>query len=100
MRLSPWPRCSLSMVLTPMGLLAVVCALATSYWCVGTHRVVKTLCPSATTELGACTPSNRTLSEGSSDGLVHYVWETGDDRFSFRYFHTGFWLSCEEHSEG
>jgi len=31
---------------------------------------------------------------------VHYIWETGEDKYMLRYFHTGFWLSCEKHSEG
>lgn len=31
---------------------------------------------------------------------VHYIWETGEDKFMLRYFHTGFWLSCEKHNEG
>uniref|UniRef100_A0A3B4U424 Si:ch211-149k23.9 n=1 Tax=Seriola dumerili TaxID=41447 RepID=A0A3B4U424_SERDU len=30
---------------------------------------------------------------------VHYIWETGEDKFAFRYFHTGFWESCEKHSD-
>lgn len=28
---------------------------------------------------------------------VHYIWETGEDKYMLRYFHTGFWLSCEKH---
>lgn len=31
---------------------------------------------------------------------VHYIWETGEDKFAFRYFHTGFWESCEKHNDG
>ena len=31
---------------------------------------------------------------------VHYIWETGEDKYAFRYFHTGFWESCEKHSDG
>lgn len=31
---------------------------------------------------------------------VHYIWETGEDKYMQRYFHTGFWLSCEKHSDG
>ena len=31
---------------------------------------------------------------------VHYIWETGEDKYMLRYFHTGFWLSCEKHNEG
>lgn len=56
-------------------------------------------------------PYNRTLSPARRDELarirqrqlanaVHYIWETGEDKFAFRYFHTGFWESCEKHSDG
>lgn len=31
---------------------------------------------------------------------VHYIWETGEDKYMLRYFHTGFWLSCEKHHSG
>lgn len=31
---------------------------------------------------------------------VQYLWETGEDKYMLRYFHTGFWLSCEKHNEG
>ncbi|RXN28568.1 epsin-1-like protein [Labeo rohita] len=31
---------------------------------------------------------------------VHYIWETGEDKYMQRYFHTGFWLSCEKHNDG
>lgn len=31
---------------------------------------------------------------------VHYIWETGEDKYMLRYFHTGFWLSCEKHHNG
>lgn len=56
-------------------------------------------------------PYNRTLSPARREELakirqrqlanaVHYIWETGEDKFAFRYFHTGFWESCEKHSDG
>lgn len=31
---------------------------------------------------------------------VQYIWETGEDKYMLRYFHTGFWLSCEKQHEG
>lgn len=31
---------------------------------------------------------------------VHYIWETGEDKYMLRYFHTGFWQSCEKHHDG
>uniref|UniRef100_A0A3P8WNX4 Germ cell-specific gene 1-like protein n=1 Tax=Cynoglossus semilaevis TaxID=244447 RepID=A0A3P8WNX4_CYNSE len=30
---------------------------------------------------------------------VQYIWETGEDKYAFRYFHTGFWKSCEKHND-
>ena len=63
------------------------------------------------TESPTQNPYNRTLSPARRDELakirqrqlanaVHYIWETGEDKFAFRYFHTGFWESCEKHSDG
>ncbi|KAF5895853.1 germ cell-specific 1-like protein, partial [Clarias magur] len=31
---------------------------------------------------------------------VHYIWETGEDKYMLRYFHTGFWHSCEKLHNG
>lgn len=56
-------------------------------------------------------PTNVTLSPLQKEELarlrkkqlanaVHYIWETGEDKYMLRYFHTGFWLSCEKHNEG
>ncbi|XP_024861571.1 uncharacterized protein si:ch211-149k23.9 isoform X1 [Kryptolebias marmoratus] len=56
-------------------------------------------------------PFNRTLSPARREELakirqrqlanaVHYIWETGEDKFAFRYFHTGFWESCEKQNDG
>lgn len=67
--------------------------------------------PCAVTESPTQNPFNRTLSPARRDELakirqrqlanaVHYIWETGEDKFAFRYFHTGFWESCEKHSDG
>lgn len=63
------------------------------------------------TESPTQNPFNRTLSPARRDELakirqrqlanaVHYIWETGEDKFAFRYFHTGFWESCEKHNDG
>lgn len=64
-----------------------------------------------TTESPTQNPYNRTLSPARRDELarirqrqmanaVQYIWETGEDKFAFRYFHTGFWESCETHNDG
>ncbi|XP_054637301.1 germ cell-specific gene 1-like protein isoform X2 [Dunckerocampus dactyliophorus] len=124
-RLSRRSRSLLSLTLTSMALALSILALCTSYWCEGTHKVVKPLCLSPvkmkncgqnnsepyTTESPTQNPFNRTLSPARREELakirqrqlanaVHYIWETGEDKFAFRYFHTGFWESCEKHSDG
>ncbi|XP_075867855.1 germ cell-specific gene 1-like protein [Nelusetta ayraudi] len=122
-------RSLLSLSLTSLALTLSVCAFCTSYWCEGTHKVVKPLCLSPvkmkncgqnnsqpyTTEAPTPDPrnpaSNMTLSPMQKEELarikrkqlanaVHYIWETGEDKYMLRYFHTGFWLSCEKHNEG
>nr|XP_019961275.1 PREDICTED: germ cell-specific gene 1-like protein [Paralichthys olivaceus] len=122
-------RSLLSLSLTSLALTLSVLAFCTSYWCEGTHKVVKPLCLSPvklkncgqnnsqpyTTEAPTPDPrnpaTNVTLSPLQKDELarlkrkqlanaVHYIWETGEDKYMLRYFHTGFWLSCEKHNEG
>ncbi|CAK6980353.1 germ cell-specific gene 1-like protein [Scomber scombrus] len=122
-------RSLLSLSLTSLALTLSVSAFCTSYWCEGTHKVVKPLCLSPvkmkncgqnnsqpyTTETPTPDPrspvSNVTLSPMQKEELarirrkqlanaVHYLWETGEDKYMLRYFHTGFWLSCEKHNEG
>ncbi|XP_076023702.1 germ cell-specific gene 1-like protein [Genypterus blacodes] len=122
-------RSLLSLSLTSLALTLSVSAFCTSYWCEGTHKVVKPLCLSPvkmkncgqnnsqpyTTEAPTPDPknpaSNITLSPQQREELarirrrqmanaVQYIWETGEDKYMLRYFHTGFWLSCEKHNEG
>lgn len=56
-------------------------------------------------------PSNETISPNQREALtktqqaklanaVQYIWETGEDKYMFRYFHAGFWESCEKHTDG
>ncbi|XP_016388326.1 germ cell-specific gene 1-like protein [Sinocyclocheilus rhinocerous] len=122
-------RSLLSLSLTSLALALSVLAFCTSYWCEGTHKVVKPLCLSPvkmkncgqnnsqpyTTEVPTADPkkadSNVTMSPKQKEELarmraknlanaVHYIWETGEDKYMLRYFHTGFWLSCEKHNDG
>ncbi|KAK9527173.1 hypothetical protein VZT92_015830 [Zoarces viviparus] len=122
-------RSLLSLSLTSLALTLSVSAFCTSYWCEGTHKVVKPLCLSPvklkncgqnnsqpyTTETPTPDPrqllSNVTLSPLQKEELarikrkqmanaVQYIWETGEDKYMLRSFHTGFWLSCEKHNEG
>ncbi|XP_061681982.1 germ cell-specific gene 1-like protein [Syngnathoides biaculeatus] len=128
-KMSRRQRSLLSLALTSLALGLSVSAFCTSYWCEGTHKVVKPLCLSPvklkncgqnnsqpyTTEAPTPDPrnppSNVTLTPLQREQLailrrkqlanaVHYIWETGEDKYMLRYFHTGFWLSCEKHNEG
>uniref|UniRef100_A0A671K8R0 Germ cell-specific gene 1-like protein n=1 Tax=Sinocyclocheilus anshuiensis TaxID=1608454 RepID=A0A671K8R0_9TELE len=87
-------RSLLSLFLTSLALALSVLAFCTSYWCEGTHKVVKPLCLSPV-KMKNCGQNN---SEPYT--TVHYIWETGEDNYTFRYFHTGFWESCEKHADG
>ncbi|KAJ8334372.1 hypothetical protein SKAU_G00400110 [Synaphobranchus kaupii] len=129
-------RSLLSLSLTSLALALSVLAFCTSYWCEGTHKVVKPLCLSpvkmnkcgsnsnqglsaesaaspSKKEFSSLSPAvaNRTVSPKKREELakirqrqlanaVHYIWETGEDKYMLRYFHTGFWLSCEKHNDG
>ncbi|KFW87263.1 Germ cell-specific 1, partial [Manacus vitellinus] len=95
-------RTFLAVILNLLALTLSTTALLGSYWCTGTQKVPKPLCgkSKATQCIGVPMPSDADTSNVSSEDVVHYSWETGDDRFAFRYFHTGMWLSCEESMEG
>ncbi|TNN42575.1 Germ cell-specific gene 1-like protein [Liparis tanakae] len=84
-------RALLSVGLNLVALFFSTTAFITTYWCEGTQRVPK---PN-------CSPQRRLncIDYGVNEtdqSKVHYSWETGDDRFLFRRFHTGIWYSCEE----
>ncbi|CAL8299933.1 unnamed protein product [Lota lota] len=126
-------RSLLSLTLTSLALALSVMAFCTSYWCEGTHKVVKPLClspvkmkncgqnisqPSATESPTSDPQSPLPNGTGPSPdqkeeqeeqvrqrqkqlaNAVHYLWETGEDKYMLRSFHTGFWHSCEKHNEG
>ncbi|KAM3923680.1 germ cell-specific gene 1-like protein isoform 1-T2 [Leptodactylus fuscus] len=106
MELSRKNRSLLSVVLNLMALSFSVAAFFTSYWCEGTHKVVKPPCLSAVKSKNCqvlslnstATNSDLTDINGTLDqNVVHYNWETGDEKYAFKYFHTGFWFSCEKH---
>uniref|UniRef100_A0A672F8Y8 Si:ch211-232m10.6 n=1 Tax=Salarias fasciatus TaxID=181472 RepID=A0A672F8Y8_SALFA len=90
-------RSLLSLSLTSLALTLSVSAFCTSYWCEGTHKVVKPLCLSPV-KMKNCGQNNSQPKQMAN--AVHYIWETGEDKYMLRYFHTGFWLSCEKHNEG
>ncbi|XP_042294012.1 uncharacterized protein LOC121914562 isoform X2 [Sceloporus undulatus] len=113
---SGWPsggrrgRGLLAVGLALLALLFSATAFGTTHWCEGTQRVPKPSCgphkrtncldygyqeePQA--QANASGTHNRTGPAPAAPNVVHYSWETGDDRFLFRYFHAGIWVSCEE----
>ncbi|XP_028928715.1 germ cell-specific gene 1-like protein [Ornithorhynchus anatinus] len=104
--LSPRGRGRLALALTALALALASLAFSTNYWCRGTHKVVKPPCLSAIRH-GRCLPSPGPSANLTGGGTppdatldphaVQYIWETGEDKFSFQPFHAGFWYSCEEH---
>ncbi|XP_075035959.1 germ cell-specific gene 1-like protein isoform X2 [Mixophyes fleayi] len=92
-------RALLAVCLNLVALLFSTTAFITTYWCEGTQRVPKPNCGKGTKT--NCINYNGDESHNESNSnVVHYSWETGDDRFLFRYFHTGIWYSCEENING
>ncbi|XP_064359682.1 germ cell-specific gene 1-like protein [Dromaius novaehollandiae] len=91
-------RAALGLGLAGLALGLAGLALGSSYWCEGRHRVAKEPCPGGAPGGG---PGPGGGGNGTADPrAVQYLWEAGDDKFSLRYFHAGFWLSCEEHPGG
>eukprot|EP00064_Thunnus_orientalis_P006826 superscaffoldBa00000729_g6845 len=84
-------RSLLSVGLNFFALFFSITAFITTYWCVGTQRVPKPKCSKLRTHQCIDYGVNET-----DPNKVVYSWETGDDRFLFRQFHTGIWFSCEE----
>nr|XP_057919994.1 germ cell-specific gene 1-like protein [Doryrhamphus excisus] len=84
-------RTLLSVGLNFFALFFSITAFITTYWCVGTQRVPKPKCSKLRTHQCIDYGVNET-----DPNKVVYSWETGDDRFLFRQFHTGIWFSCEE----
>ncbi|XP_074741636.1 germ cell-specific gene 1-like protein isoform X1 [Strix uralensis] len=88
-------RALLAVSLNLMALLFSTTAFITTHWCEGTQRVPKPSCGKDKKTNCLNYSGNETANE-TNQNVVHYSWETGDDRFLFRYFHTGIWYSCEE----
>ncbi|XP_052628991.1 uncharacterized protein LOC128134846 isoform X3 [Harpia harpyja] len=88
-------RALLAVSLNLMALLFSTTAFITTHWCEGTQRVPKPSCGKEKKTNCLNYSGNETANE-TNQNVVHYSWETGDDRFLFRYFHTGIWYSCEE----
>ncbi|XP_065749001.1 germ cell-specific gene 1-like protein isoform X2 [Phocoena phocoena] len=109
-------RALLAVALNLLALLFATTAFLTTHWCQGTQRVPKpvcgqggsTNCPNSganATANGTAAPAAAAAAAAAAagngpPGVELYSWETGDDRFLFRNFHTGIWYSCEEELGG
>ncbi len=88
-------RASLALTLNFLALMLAISALTTSYWCEGNRKVVKPFCTGpVTVKQTHCIRYNS--SNINDSRLVQYIWETGEDKFVLRKFHTGIWFSCEQ----
>ncbi|XP_064151825.1 germ cell-specific gene 1-like protein isoform X3 [Loxodonta africana] len=110
MKTSRRGRALLAVALNLLALLFATTAFLTTHWCQGTQRVPKpgcgqggrANCPNSganATANGTAAPAAAASASGPPSGAL-YSWETGDDRFLFRNFHTGIWYSCEEELGG
>lgn len=91
-------RTFLSAVLNLLSLSLSTASLLSNYWFVGTQKVPKPLCGKglAAQCCDVPVPVDGGRTNTSSQEVVQYSWEAGDERFSFRTFWSGMWLSCEE----
>ncbi|XP_058567715.1 germ cell-specific gene 1-like protein isoform X7 [Neofelis nebulosa] len=116
MKTSRRGRALLAVALNLLALLFATTAFLTTHWCQGTQRVPKpgcgqggrANCPNSganATANGTAAPAAAAAAAAAAAGNgppggALYSWETGDDRFLFRNFHTGIWYSCEEELGG
>ncbi|XP_062035609.1 germ cell-specific gene 1-like protein isoform X3 [Lepus europaeus] len=107
MKTSRRGRALLAVALNLLALLFATTAFLTTHWCQGTQRVPKPGCGQGGSancpNSGANATANATAAPAAGPGPpggALYSWETGDDRFLLRNFHTGIWYSCEEQLGG
>uniref|UniRef100_A0A8C0HXE5 Germ cell associated 1 n=1 Tax=Balaenoptera musculus TaxID=9771 RepID=A0A8C0HXE5_BALMU len=88
----------LSAFLNMLSLSLSTAPLLSNYWSVGIQKVPQPLCwkclPAKCVDVPV--PLHGSSADASSQQVAQYSWETGDDRFTFRAFRSGMWLSCEE----
>lgn len=96
MRLERGWRASLALTLNFVALAFAVSAVTTSYWCEGTRKVAKPFCtgPPVKVKQSFCIRFNS--SNVNDSRLVQYIFETGEEKFLMRKFHTGIFFSCEQ----
>ncbi|XP_021414015.1 germ cell-specific gene 1-like protein [Oncorhynchus mykiss] len=88
-------RGSLALTLNIVAFTCALSAVTTSFWCEGTRKVVKPFCTGpVTTRQSYCIRFNS--SNINDSRLVQYIWESGEEKFLMRKFHTGIFFSCEQ----
>ncbi|XP_037400473.1 germ cell-specific gene 1-like protein isoform X2 [Pygocentrus nattereri] len=89
------PRATLAFTLNCAAFALAVSAVTTSYWCEGTRKVAKPFCTGPVkVKQTYCIRFNS--SDINNTRLVQYIYETGEEKFLMRKFHTGIWFSCEQ----
>lgn len=96
MRLEHGRRASLALTLNFVAFAFALSAVTTSYWCEGTRKVVKPFCtgPPVKVKQWFCIRFNS--SNINDSRLVQYIFETGEEKFLLKKFHTGIFFSCEQ----
>lgn len=96
MRLERGWRASLALTLNFVAFAFALSAVTTSYWCEGTRKVAKPFCtgPPLKVKQWFCIRFNS--SNINDSRLVQYIFETGEEKFLLRKFHTGIFFSCEQ----
>lgn len=89
-------RASLALTLNFVAFAFALSAVSTSYWCEGTRKVAKPFCtgPPLKAKQSFCIRFNS--SNVNDSRLVQYIFETGEEKFLLRRFHTGIFFSCEQ----
>lgn len=95
MKLQQGSRATLAFTLNCLAFTLAVSAVTTSYWCSGTRKVVKPLCTGqAKIKQDYCIHFSG--SDVNNTHLVQYIYETGEEKFILKKFHTGIWFTCEQ----
>ncbi|XP_041830099.1 germ cell-specific gene 1-like protein [Melanotaenia boesemani] len=96
MRLERGQRASLAITLNFVAFAFAISAVSTNYWCEGTRKVPKPFCtgPPLKVKQWFCIRFNSSNLNDSRQ--VQYIFETGEEKFLMRKFHTGIFFSCEQ----
>lgn len=98
MKFQQGPRATLAFTLNCLAFVLAVSAVTTSYWCSGTRKVVKPLCTGpAKIKQNYCIHFNS--SDVNNTHLVQYIYETGEEMYILKKFHTGIWFTCEQSAD-